>query len=153
MNIHFIFFTFQRFIMSTQPTFVKALTAGAISGGISAVLNNIYNVAHSSMTGFSIPGVIHVGSITGSSVMTALVGGIGYFVLAKFMVKDDVKKRTLIFQIGAIVLAVLSLFSSFGPTLPDGTPAPAQFAMLSAPMHIIAGVVAALVIPRFAERP
>jgi hypothetical protein len=25
--------------------------------------------------------------------------------------------------------------------------------MLSAPMHIIAGVVAALVIPRFAERP
>ena len=39
--------------MATQPTIVKALTAGALSGGISAVLNNIYNVAHSSITGFS----------------------------------------------------------------------------------------------------
>jgi hypothetical protein len=139
--------------MSTQPSFVKALIAGAISGGISAVLNNIYNVAHSSMTGFSIPGIIHVGSITASSVITALVGGIGYFVLAKFLVKDDVKRRMLVFQIGAIVLAALSCFSSFAPTLPDGTPAPAQFAMLSAPMHIISGVVAAFVIPYFAERP
>jgi hypothetical protein len=139
--------------MATQPTIVKALTAGALSGGISAVLNNIYSVAHSSITGFSIPGVIHVGSISGSSVMTALVGGIGYFVLAKFIAKDDVKKRTLIFQIGAIVLALLSCVGSFGSTLPDGTPAPAQFAMLSAPMHVIAGVVAAFVIPKFAERP
>jgi hypothetical protein len=139
--------------MATQPTIVKALTAGALSGGISAVLNNIYNVAHSSITGFSIPGVIHVGSITGSSVMTALVGGIGYFILAKFIAKDDVKKRTLIFQIGAIALALLSLGGSFGSTLPDGTPAPTQFAMLSAPMHVIAGVVAAFVIPKFAERP
>lgn len=128
------------------------MLAGLVSGVASAVLNNVYSLAHAAITGFSIPAVIHVGSISGSSIVTALVGGLAFFVLAKFIVKDAPKKRDMIFQIGAIGLALLSIVGSFGPTLPDGTPAPPQFAMLSAPMHVIAGVVAAFVIPKFATR-
>jgi hypothetical protein len=38
------------------------------------------------------------------------------------------------------------------PTLPDGSPAPAGFAVLTMPMHLIAGAVMLLVIPRYAAR-
>ncbi len=138
--------------MQTETTFGKSMLAGGIAGIMSAVLNNGYSLIHRAVTGFSIPGVIHLGSISASSIITALVAGLGFFILAKFIVKDAPKKRDMIFQIGSMVLAILSLASSFGSTLPDGTPAPPQFAMLSAPMHIISGVVAAFVIPKFATR-
>jgi hypothetical protein len=138
--------------MQTETTFGKSMLAGLTAGVVSAVLNNVYSIAHRTITGFSIPEVIHVGSISASSVITAIIAGLGYFILTKFIVKDAPKKRDSIFQIGSIALAILSLVSSFSSTLPDGTPAPAQFAMLSAPMHIIAGIVAALLIPKFATR-
>lgn len=138
--------------MQNETTFGKSILAGVVSGVVSAILNNLYSLAHSAVTGFSIPNVIHIGSISGASVVTALVAGLAFFVLAKFIVKNAPKKRDLVYQIGAIGFALLSVVGSFGPTLPDGTPAPPQFAMLSAPMHVIAGVVAAFVIPKVATR-
>jgi hypothetical protein len=76
------------------------------------------------------------------SILPMLVAAVGYFVLSRF-----VHNATPIFQIGTVVLALLSLFGTFNPPMP----VPDGFAGLSGPMHIIAGLVGAFVIPRFVK--
>jgi hypothetical protein len=42
---------------------------------------------------------------------------------------------------------LLSNFPAFETTLPDGTPTPANFALLVIPMHFVAGLSALYLIP------
>ena len=132
---------------SLQPALSKSLLAGVIAGVIAAVINNVYGFAYTAVTGNSHP-LINPVSITLASLIPLLIAGLGYWLVARFMPA----RATLIFVAGTLVLAALSLGSSFGGQLPDGSTAPAWFPALSAPMHIVAGLVGAFGVPRLADR-
>jgi hypothetical protein len=125
----------------------KALVAGLLAGVIIALLNNLYNLFCGAVLGISAPGVIHVGSVTGSSVVPALLAGVFYYLLARFT-----RRPGLIFTVVIVVCTLLSMGGPLQPVLPDGSPAPAGFATLTMPMHLVAGAVMLLVIPRYAAR-
>lgn len=127
---------------TSKPGFMGYLIGGVVAGIIAAILNNLWNLIYPAIGGVSVPDVINVGSVTLMSIMPLLIAAIGYFVLSRFM-----DNATPIFQGATIVLALLSLFGTFNPPMP----VPDGFAGLSAPMHIIAGLVGAFVIPRFVK--
>jgi len=133
--------------MTEKPKFLRFLLGGLIAGLISAALNNIYSVAHAGLTDFSIPDVIHFGSITGASIVPTTIGALCYFGLSRFT-----SKATLIFIIVASVFTLLSCFGPLQGELPDGSPAPDGWIGLTLPMHIIAGLVAVLFIPKYVYR-
>jgi hypothetical protein len=104
-------------------------------------------VAYTGLTGFSIPEVIHFGSITGASVVPTIIGALCYFGLSRFT-----SKAKLIFTIAGIAFMLFSFLGPLSPELPDGTPTPEGFAGLTLPMHIIAGLVAVIFIPKYTYR-
>lgn len=127
---------------ASKPAFTGYLIGGLVAGVITAVLNNLWNFIYPAIGGVSVPEVINLGSVTMMSMVPLLIAAVGYFVLSRFL-----PNATPIFQGLTIVLALLSLFGTFNPPMP----VPAGFAGLSAPMHVIAGLVGALVIPRFVK--
>ena len=134
-------------LAQTKPG-IKAFLMGAfISGIIGAILNNVYGSLYSSVTGFSLPEVVNVFSITLASILPVLVGGLFYFALSRFT-----PKATLIFIIVGAVFTFVSLASPLQPQLPDGSPTPGGFAGLTLPMHIISGVVVLYVLPRYVTK-
>ncbi len=127
---------------SAKPAFTGYLIGGVVAGLAAAVLNNLWNLIYPMIGGVSVPEVINLGSVSLMSIVPLLIAGVGYFILSRF-----VSNATPIFQIGTIVLALLSLFGTFSPPMP----VPDGFAGLSGPMHVIAGLVGAFVIPRFVK--
>lgn len=126
----------------SKPGFMGYLIGGVVAGVITAILNNLWNFIYPAIGGVSVPEVINVGSVTLMSIMPLLIAAVGYFILSRFM-----DNATPIFQGATIVLALLSLFGTFNPPMP----VPDGFAGLSGPMHVIAGLVGAIVIPRFVK--
>ncbi len=109
-----------------------AFQGGLIAAGINIswlfILEYSLNIA-GLPTGFAVAIVI-------SSILPILLGAIVYFFLQKHFQEAG---RLFIF-IGASFTA-LSLFPSFATTLPDGSLAPEYFALLTIPMHFVAGFV------------
>jgi len=129
-----------------KPTITQALKGAAISAAIAVVLNHIWNqIATNVLSAQSVPGPWLL-MLTLSSIIPLLLGGLVYFLLEKYT-----SNGTKIFIGLALVLTVFSIFGNFKPTLPDGTPTPYHFALLTVPMHFIAGLSAALGIPKFSK--
>ncbi len=134
--------------MSTSsPSFVSVLKAGLIASGVSAAANLVYHFAYVAATGIVLPDPIGWTAVLVASILPVLLATLGYFLLLKLVPA----RANLIFMVVVLGLAVASLYSSFGDPLPDGTPAPAGFAGWSAPMHLISGIAAAFLIPRYAR--
>ena len=123
--------------------FVKAGFTAALSA---AVLNNIYNLIYTVITGIDVSDVVNIASITMASFIPILLGTLIYFVLVRVTVKADI-----IFISGAAALTILSLMGPLSPTLPDGSATPTGFAALTIPMHFIAGLACILVLPRISR--
>ncbi|MBT3676626.1 MAG: hypothetical protein HOG39_08305, partial [Candidatus Marinimicrobia bacterium] len=133
--------------MTEKPKFTRFLIGGLIAGVISAVLNNLYSVVYTSITGHSVSEIINIGSITGASIIPTIVGALLYFGLSRFTTK-----ATLVFIIAGSLLAIISCAGAFGSELADGTPTPEGFAGLTVPMHLFAGLIAIIVIPKYTYR-
>ncbi len=131
----------------SKPSIVKFLLAGLIAGAIAAALNNLYHLIYSGITGFSLPEVIHFGSITIASILPVLVGALFYFALTRFT-----SKATLIFLVAGVLFTLISLGGPFNFQLPNGSPAPSGFVGLTLPMHLIAGAAALYFIPKYVNR-
>lgn len=129
-----------------KPTITQALKGAAIAAAVTIVLNETWDVLGVKFLGLQNPTNDFAIRIILSSLIPTLIGGLLYFLLEKFTAKG-----TLIFQVVAIAFTVLSLYSSFMKTWPDGTVVPDNFATLSIPMHLIAGLSAAFLIPRFSK--
>ncbi|MCG9880142.1 MAG: hypothetical protein MH472_06035 [Bacteroidia bacterium] len=71
-----------------------------------------------------------------STIIPLLLGAILYVVFVK-----NFKKGEVMFLMLASGFTLLSLFPSFEPMLPDGNPAPENFALLTVPMHFFAAVI------------
>ncbi|MDX2284587.1 MAG: DUF6069 family protein [Bacteroidia bacterium] len=132
----------------SRPAIRHFLLGGLIAGGVSALLSMVYSFAYTAATGQGVPEILNPVSITLSCVVTSLIGGLLYFGFSRWIPA----RATLVFQIVAAAVAVLSLASSFPGQLPNGQPAPDFFPALSAPMHLIAGAVAAVLLPAYVTR-
>jgi hypothetical protein len=132
--------------MQTKINFKNAMMAALSAGVLAAVLNNLYSLVYSTLSGFAIPDVINAGSVSAASLFPMLLGGVLFFFMQRRWSKGG-----YYFILLAAVFTLLSMGGPFAGTLPDGGPLPAGFAGLTAPMHLIAGG-AAMLIPRFARR-
>lgn len=127
----------------SRPGIRKFVKAGLIAALSAAVLNNLYNLIYTAITGIDVSAIVNVASITMASLVPILAGTLVYFVLTRVTAKADI-----IFIIGAAALTMLSLTGPLSPTLPDGSATPSGFAALTIPMHFIAGLACILVLPR-----
>jgi Family of unknown function (DUF6069) len=131
--------------METQkPTIVQSLKGGLIAGVIAASANLAWNFIAQSMGSVAPPNFAI--AVAMSSILPLVLGGVFYFLLVKFTAKGK-----MIFLIVSGVFTLLSLYGPMQPMMPDGTPTPEGFAMLTIPMHIIAGGAAIWGIPKFAK--
>ncbi len=128
-----------------KPTLVQALKGGLISGVIAAIANGIWNLIAQSGLGIQVP-LIGIKQTTFASIIPLLLGALLFFLLVKFTAKGS-----QIFTIIAVVFTILSLYGTVQPMLPDGSPTPEGFALLTMPMHFIAGGVAIWGIHKFAK--
>ncbi len=117
---------------SIYPILKAAFQAGLIAAGLNIswlfVLEYFLKIV-GLPNGFPVAVVI-------SSILPILLGAIVYFVLQKNFKEAN---RLFIFIGGSFT--ALSLFPSFAAQLPDGTATPQHFALLTIPMHFIAGIL------------
>lgn len=132
--------------MNTTTTFKQTFLASLIAGAGTAVICLIWRSAHEAITGFSVPQIVHTTGITMSSFIPLIIAGIIYY----FVQKLGAKGRTG-YAIGAVVLGLLSLYGTFNTPMPDGSATPANFTMLTLPMHFVS-MAGALLLPRIAAR-
>ena len=132
---------------NSGPKIGKFFLGGLLAGILGALVNNIYSFLYTSITGFSIPKIIHLGSITSASILLVVVSSLFYFVLAKFS-----SKAKLIYIIVGIIFMIFSFWAPLSSHLPDGTPTPEGFAGLTLPMHVISGLLAFILIPWHVDR-
>ncbi len=129
-----------------KPSITQTLKAALTSGVIALVLNQIWNFIALNYLNAMAPAGPWTVLVCTSSIIPLLLAGVVYFLLEKYT-----SKGSLIFTITALILTVLSIYPNLQATLPDGTAAPQNFALLSIPMHFIAGLAAAFGIPHFSK--
>lgn len=133
-------------VQPTKPVIIRILLGSLTAGVVAAALNNAYSVIYSQSTEQYFPEIINFGSITGASVIPAIFAGLIYYILSRFT-----HWATRIFIVSTLILTALSLTGTMQSQLPDGTPTPHGFTALTLPMHIIAGLAIAFIIPRFVK--
>lgn len=137
----------QASIQSTS-SYAHYLKAGLLTGIAAILLNNLWGLVAPSLGGAQLPEVINAVSISISSFITAMVAA-GSLLISKKLFKS---KGAAIYTVVAIVLALASLGPVFTFKLPDGSPAPEGFALLTGPMHIISGALLAFLIPKLVRK-
>ncbi len=94
------------------------------------------------MTGYPVPPLIDPTSVVVASVLSVLLAAGVYLLLSRGMAI-----ATPLYVVGCLVTAAASCMATLTPVLPDGMPVPPGFPLLTIPMHLIAGVMAAVVVP------
>jgi hypothetical protein len=116
---------------SYKSGFRAALQGGLIAAGVNIAWHfaAVFTLHITGLpNGFAIAVVL-------SSVLPLLLGSVVYVLLM-----NNFFKGKLLFYILSIAFAIFSIFPSFQPVLSDGTLAPANFALLTVPMHFVAAV-------------
>jgi hypothetical protein len=121
--------------------FRNALLAGLLSGIAAAILGTLTLLIMQALTGDRFTELTPV-SITAISLLTNLLGGIAYYLLARFTARP-----ALFFAILALVLATLDTLMVAANPLHPG------FATVATPLHYVVAFVAIILIPRLAGRP
>ena len=134
----------QEFSSDETSDFREIFTAGLVAGLLAVLLNNFYSYLYTAFTGFRLPELIHIGTVTLASFFSCLLAAIFYFVLAQYTKFPKAAFMT----VGGIFMLV-SLLGPLTATLPDGSQVPSGFAGLTMPMHLITGICAIIVIPVF----
>lgn len=123
----------------TDLPIARALTAGAISGLVSAVIANIYHAIQSGLSNTSYA-ELNLVSITMTSLITNLIGGLAFWGLGRLGARG-----ATIFMALSLGIAVLSSVPQLIQPLHPG------FAAASVPLHLIVGVIAVVLIPRLSK--
>jgi hypothetical protein len=128
--------------MKSSLDIIKILKNAAVGAVMAILLNLLWYFLFRSFISTE-TGPIQIGSIVAASLMPTFLAGVIFWALSKFTAR-----YRLIFQVGVVLLTLLSLFSAFATTLPDGSNAPSKFSLLSVPMHLMVGLCAFLFIPK-----
>jgi hypothetical protein len=112
------------------------------------VVNNIYSVVYTAITGFALPEVINPVSVTLFSAVPVILGGLVYFIASRFSV--PVAKWGLI--AGTLIVFVMFSVPSFADTIQTpgnpAMPAPDGFAGLSFGLHFAGPIFLVWLVPR-----
>jgi len=133
--------------LSQRSAFLMSLGGGAIAGLAGVLLNNIYSIIYTQLTGISISEYVNITTITLSSFLPCLLAGMVYFGLCFYT-----KNHRVVFIVGAIMFTLFSLLAPLSSTMPDGSPVPPGFAGLTIPMHIISAALLLVILPSYYHR-
>ena len=133
--------------LSQRSAFLMSLGGGAIAGLAGVLLNNIYSIIYSQLTGISISEYVNITTITLASFLPCLLAGMVYFGLCFYT-----KNHRVVFIVGAIMFTLFSLLAPLSSTMPDGSPVPPGFAGLTIPMHIISAALLLVILPSYYHR-
>ena len=118
----------------------RALTGGLAAGVVSSIIGNLYHALYVSVTGNTFP-ELSLFSITLASLIPSVLGGFVYYALTRVT-----RYARTIFTVLGLTLAILSIIPQFlQPLYPS-------FGWVIAPLHLIAGLTAVVLIPRLARR-
>lgn len=115
---------------------------GLLAAALAVAGNLAWRTAFPTTYGEPVPAAIDPTSVSTATALSVLLAAGIYLLLARGM-----RIATPLYIVGSIVTAAASCVATFTPVLPDGMPAPATFPQLAIPMHMIAGVSAAVVVP------
>lgn len=134
-----------------KPPPSKIFLRTLIAAVAAAIVNNLYSVVYTVVTGFSIPEVINPASVTLFSVVPVLLGGVVYWVASRF----NVKVANVGLAIGTVVLFVVFGIFSFADTINTPTAtmeAPEGFAGLSFGLHFAGPILLLALVPEWRRR-
>lgn len=123
------------------PPLSQALLGGAVSGTVSAVVNNTYAMLFTAITGFGAPAVVNAASVTWASFLPNVLAGLGYHLLARHFPKGIWLFAVAV--VGAVVLGALGAWSGNRGWM---------FLWLTVPMHLVAGGCCVSLVPRLARK-
>lgn len=126
---------------AASPAWRYAL-GGMVAAALAAAINLAWRNAYPGLTGNSVPVSIDPTSVEIATVLAVWLAAGVYLLLSRAFVI-----ATPLYVLGCLATAVTTCIAPFTPVLPDGMPAPPGFPLLAIPMHLMAGVVAAVVIP------
>ena len=92
--------------------------------------------------GYPVPELIGTDPVVLATSLAVLLAAGIYLLLAR-----GLTIATPLYVIGCLVTAAASCVAALTPVMPDGTPTPPGFPELTIPMHLFAGLVAAVVVP------
>lgn len=132
-----------------KPSIRSVAVRSLIAAAGAAVVNNLYSLAYTALTGFSIPEVINPGSITMLSVVPILLGGLVYWVMSRF----SVRFANVALVIGTVALFVVFTLPTFGETIQspgmEPMPTPDGFVGLSLGLHFAGPILLLALVPRW----
>ncbi len=120
----------------------RYVLGGVVAAACAAAANLAWRRAYPSMTGYPLPSLIDPTSVVVASVLSVLLAAGVYLLLSRGMTI-----ATPLYVVGCLVTAAASCMAPLTPVMPDGSPVPPGFPLLTIPMHLIAGVMAAVVVP------
>ena len=129
----------------TRQIAIRSLIAAAGA----AIINNLYSVIYTAITGFSIPEVINPGSVTMLSVLPVLLGGLVYWGISRF----SLRVANIVLAVGTVALFIVFTIPTFGETIQapgmDPTPTPEGFVGLSLGLHFAGPILLLALVPRW----
>ena len=134
-----------------KPPPGKIFLRTLIAAVATAIVNNLYSVVYTVLTGFSLPGVINPVSVTLLSIGPVLLGGVVYWFASRF----NVKVANLGLTIGTVLIFIAFAIYSFADTIATPTTsmeAPEGFAGLSFGLHFAGPVLLLALVPEWRRR-
>ncbi|MFO7782217.1 MAG: hypothetical protein R6W94_11390 [Spirochaetia bacterium] len=129
----------------TRQVVVRSLIAAAGA----AIVNNLYSVIYTAITGFSIPEVINAGSITTFSVLPVLLGGLVYWGVSRF----SLRVANIVLAVGTVALFIVFTIPTFGETIQtpgmEPMPTPEGFVGLSLGLHFAGPILLLALVPHW----
>lgn len=131
-----------RFQRVPPPRRPGATWLGIVAAASAAAVNLAWRNAYQGLTGYTVPDLIDPASVAIATVLSVLLAAGVYLLLSRGFII-----ATPLYVIGCLATAATTCIAPFTPVLPDGMPVPPGFPLLTIPMHLTAGVMAAVVVP------
>jgi hypothetical protein len=125
--------------------FKMIIKAWLITASIAAIINLVWFYINTAKNGNPWSDVIGIIPILVMSFATIFIGSVIYWLMT-----FKIKKAEFIFAAFALIIATLSVMGH--PNLKDGTPVPPEFRTMDIPMHFVAGILCAFLIPIISNR-
>ena len=124
--------------------FKTLVKAWLITASTVAAINLLWFYANTAKSGNPWSDVIGLVPIIVMSFASNLIGALVYWLMSFFL-----SKAHIYFAIGAVILATLSIMGH--PKLSDGSIVPPEFRFIDIPMHFVAGLLCAFLLPALAQ--
>ena len=120
----------------------RYVLGGLLAAALAAAGNLAWRSAFPAYSGYPVPALIDPTSVMLASALSVLLAAGVYLLLSRGLII-----ATPLYILGSLLTAAVSCVATFVPVMPDGTATPPGFTTLTIPMHLFAGLMAAVVVP------